>query len=79
MAIGAGCRNVSGRVIRIRSGIIIGQMTYGAIFGKTAKGAVCMTPGAIEGMTKGQWEKRVVHIGGIPGDTVYRMTLNAVF
>jgi len=57
MAISAGCRNVSGRVIRIRSGIIIGQMTYSAIFGKTAKGAVCMAPGAIKGMTQGQWEK----------------------
>jgi hypothetical protein len=30
-------------------------------------------------MTLRQWEKRVIHIGGIPGNTVYRMALNAIF
>ena len=38
-----------------------------------------MAVGAIDGMALCQGEKRVVHVGGIPGNTVYRVALNAIF
>lgn len=38
-----------------------------------------MTVGAVDRMTLCQREKRVIHIGCVPGDTVYRMTLNTIF
>jgi hypothetical protein len=79
MAKGTVCRNISNLVIRICSDSPIGMMTVIAVFGKTGKGTICMATGAIEGMTQCQWEKRVVHIGGIPGNTIYRMALNTIF
>ena len=66
MAIRTGCRKMSSLMIRICSGSVIGLMTSIAVSGKPGKGTIRMATGAIDGMTLCQWEKGVVHIGGIP-------------
>jgi len=72
-------RNIGSLVVRICSCSIIGLMTSIAVSGKTGKGTIRMAAGAIDGMTLRQWEKSMVHIGGIPCNTVNRMALNAIF
>jgi hypothetical protein len=78
MTIGAGCWNVCSLVAWICCGRPIGLMTFITVFGKTGKRTIRMTAGTIEGVTLRQWEKRVIYIGGAPGDAVYRMALNTI-
>ena len=79
MALITVCRNIGSLVVRICSCSIIGLMTSIAVSGKTGKGTIRMAAGTIDGMTLCQWEKIVVHVGGIPGNTVYRMALDTIF
>lgn len=79
MAISAGCLKSSRLVVRIGSGSKIGLVAIITFFGKTGKCPVRMAAGTIESVTQRQREKRVVNIGGVPGNAVDRMTLYTIF
>jgi len=80
MAIGTRCGNMGNGMVWVRGGVVIGQVTAGAIFGKAAEAAVGMAPGTIKvGMTQGKRKKIMVHVYGCPGKTVNRMALNTIF